>query len=204
MDYYHNLVTEKSWQELQNLRRRLDFGLIGGWAAYLYTKTLKSKDIDIIIDYDALPVVANLYDMRKNNRLKKYEATRGEVQIDIYLPHYSQIGIPVEELLKQTINMEGFRVVEINYLIALKIFTFSRRGNSTKGRKDFMDTVSLLSFPSVDHEQIQHIVRNYDLEDALGNFIRILGSTFEMQELRLNKHAFAKLKKNIVNGMIRV
>lgn len=204
MDYYHNLVTEKSWQELQNLRRRLDFGLIGGWATYLYTKTLKSKDIDIIIDYDALPVVANLYDMRKNNRLKKYEATRGEVQIDIYLPHYSQIGIPVEELLKQTINLEGFRVVEINYLTALKIFTFSRRGNSTKGRKDFIDAVALLSSPSVDYEQIKHIVRHYDLEEALGNFIRRLGSTFEMQELRLNKHAFAKLKKNIVNGMIRV
>lgn len=204
MDYYHNLVTEKSWQELQNLRRRLDFGLIGGWAAYLYTKTLKSKDIDIIIDYDALPVVANLYDMRKNNRLKKYEATKGEVQIDIYLPHYSQIGIPVEELLKQTISLEGFRVVEINYLIALKIFTFGRRGNSTKGRKDFIDTVSLLSLPPVNYEQIKHVVRNYDLGEALGNFIRILGSTFEMQELRLNKHAFAKLKKNIVNGMIRV
>lgn len=202
MDYYHNLVTEKSWKELQHLRRRLDFGLIGGWAAYLYTRTLKSKDIDIIIDYDALPVVANLYDMRKNDRLKKYEATKEEVQIDIYLPHYSQIGIPIEELLKQTINLEGFRVVEINYLIALKIFTFSRRGNSTKGRKDFIDTVALLSLPSVDYEQIKHIARNYDLEDVLGNFIRRLGSTFEMQELRLNKHAFAKLKKNIVNGMI--
>ena len=198
MDYYHNLVTEKSWKELQNLRRRVDVVLIGGWAAYLYTKTLKSKDIDVIIDYDTLPVLAKLYDVRKNNRLKKYEATKEEVQIDIYLPHYSQIGIPVEELLKHAITLEGFRVVEINYVIALKIFTFGRRGGSTKGRKDFIDIVSLLSRPSVDYGQIKHIARNYNLEDALGNFIRVLGSTFEMVELRLNKHAFSKLKKNIV------
>lgn len=198
MDYYHNLVTEKSWKELQNLRRRADVVLIGGWAAYLYTKTLKSKDIDIIIDYDALPVIAKLYDMRKNDRLKKYEATKEEVQIDIYLPHYSRIGIPVEELLKHTITLEGFRVVEMNYLIALKIFTFGRRGGSTKGRKDFIDIVSLLFLPSVDYGQIKHIARNYHLEDALGNFIRVLGNTFEMVELRLNKHAFAKLKKNVV------
>ena len=198
MDYYHNLVTEKSWKELQNLRRRVDFVLIGGWAAYLYTKTLKSKDIDVIIDYDTLPVLAKLYDVRKNNRLKKYEATKEEVQIDIYLPHYSQIGIPVEELLKHAITLEGFRVVEINYVIALKIFTFGRRGGSTKGRKDFIDIVSLLSRPSVDYGQIKHIARNYNLEDALGNFIRVLGSTFEMVELRLNKHAFARLKKHIV------
>lgn len=198
MDYYHNLVTEKSWKELQNLRRRVDFVLIGGWAAYLYTKTLKSKDIDVIVDYDALPVIAKLYDMRKNDRLKKYEATKEEVQIDIYLPHYSRIGIPVEELLKHTISLEGFRVVEINHLIALKLFTFGRRGSSTKGRKDFIDSVSLLSTPSADYRQIKHIARNYDLTDALGNFIRALENTFEMHELRLNKHAFAKLKKNLV------
>ncbi len=196
MDYYHNLVTEKSWKELQNMRRRLDFVLIGGWAVYLYTKALKSKDIDVIIDYDQLPVLAKLYDVRKNTRLKKYEATREEVQIDIYLPHYSHIGIPVEELLKHTINLEGFRVVETNYLIALKLFTFGKRGNSTKGRKDFIDSVSLLSHPSADYNRIRHIVESYDLADALEQSVRTLERTFEMAELRLNKHAFARLKKN--------
>ena len=48
MEYYHDLVTQKSWEELQQLRKIIDFVLIGGWATYLYTKTLKSKDIDII------------------------------------------------------------------------------------------------------------------------------------------------------------
>ena len=46
MAFYHNLVTERSWEELQTLRRKLDFILIGGWAVYLYTKTVKSKDFE--------------------------------------------------------------------------------------------------------------------------------------------------------------
>lgn len=57
MEYYHDLVTQKSWKELQNLNKLLDFVLIGDWAAYLYTKTLKSKDIDIIVDFDTLSLL---------------------------------------------------------------------------------------------------------------------------------------------------
>ena len=48
MPYYHDLITEKSWQILQELKRRHTFILIGGWAVYLYTKQLKSKDVDVI------------------------------------------------------------------------------------------------------------------------------------------------------------
>lgn len=46
MAYYNDLITEKSWQYLQTLRRETNFVLIGGWAVYLYTKSLKSKDFD--------------------------------------------------------------------------------------------------------------------------------------------------------------
>jgi hypothetical protein len=47
LGYYNDLITQKSWQTLQVLRGRLEFVLIGGWAVYLYTKALKSKDIDL-------------------------------------------------------------------------------------------------------------------------------------------------------------
>lgn len=52
MNYYHNQIVEKSWQQLIKLKKRLDFILIGDWAIYLYTKSLKSKDIDIIINFN--------------------------------------------------------------------------------------------------------------------------------------------------------
>jgi len=136
MAYYHELVTQKSWEELQKLKKLVDFVLIGGWATYLYTKGLKSKDIDILINYDQLPKLEKVYEFYKNGRLKKYEAIKGEVQIDIYLPHFSQIGIPIEVLVDKAKSVEGFAVLEINYLVALKIFALQQRGRSLKGRKD--------------------------------------------------------------------
>lgn len=54
MAYYHDIITEKSWVELKNLAKNIKFILIGGWAVYLFSKTLKSKDIDIIVDYPRL------------------------------------------------------------------------------------------------------------------------------------------------------
>ncbi|MEK7566016.1 MAG: hypothetical protein AAB506_03150, partial [Patescibacteria group bacterium] len=96
--FYNDLVTQKSWQTLQDLRGRLDFILIGGWAVYLYAKALKSKDIDLIINYDQLERFKPEFEVIKNDRLKKYEARREEVQIDIYLPHYSNIRIPLEDI----------------------------------------------------------------------------------------------------------
>lgn len=201
MDYYHNLITEKSWKELQQLRRSLDFVLIGDWAVYLYTNALKSKDIDIIIDYGQLPAVAKLYDLTKNDRLKKYEAVREDVQIDIYLPHYSVIGVPVEDLAQHTVGLAGFRVVDINYLAVLKLWTFARRGNSPKGRKDFIDIVSLLSAESCDYGQMKQVLQNYHLQESLTHFLQVLAETFELDELDLNKHIFAKRKKDIATNL---
>lgn len=54
MPYYHDLITDQSWHELTQLQTYIPFVLIGGWATYLYAKSLKSKDIDIVIDADML------------------------------------------------------------------------------------------------------------------------------------------------------
>jgi len=54
MPYYHDLIAQKSWQLLQSLGKKFDFVLIGGWAVFLYTGALKSKDIDLILDYPQL------------------------------------------------------------------------------------------------------------------------------------------------------
>ncbi len=46
MEYWHNLMTEKSWKILQGLKGKFSFVLIGGWATYLWTRSLKSKVIN--------------------------------------------------------------------------------------------------------------------------------------------------------------
>lgn len=44
-EFYHQLITEKSFQLLKQLKQKFNFILIGGWAIYLYSKSLKSKEV---------------------------------------------------------------------------------------------------------------------------------------------------------------
>lgn len=71
MNYYRDSVTQKSWRFLTELARKYRFVLIGGWAVWLYTKQLKSKDIDIVVDLNQLAKLKTRFDLVKNSRLKK-------------------------------------------------------------------------------------------------------------------------------------
>ncbi|EKD80266.1 MAG: hypothetical protein ACD_40C00157G0004 [uncultured bacterium] len=200
MAYYHDLITEKSWSELKNLHTICDFTLLGGWAVYLYTHRLKSKDIDILVDYGELPKLQKTFEFVKNDRLHKYEAIRGPVQIDIYTPHYSKLGIPVEILLANSQVVDGFRVVLPEYLILLKLFTLAARGRSPKGRKDFIDIVSLyLSFKDRPFILAAQLIHQYKLATSLIFFTQILAENTALPELSLNNHQFAPLKKSLLS-----
>lgn len=196
MNYYHNLITQKSWNELIKLGKSSSFVLIGGWAVYLYAKTLKSKDIDVLVEYGQLSRLRKIYEVSKNERLKKYEARRGEIQIDIYLPHYSSIGIPVEDLMEESISLEGFRVLNKEWLIALKLFTLKERGRTPKGQKDFLDLLSLMS-GGFDSDKISKILEKYKLNHVLLFFKILLDESVEIPELNLNRHLCKRLKDKI-------
>lgn len=202
MQYYHDLVTEMSFQELSNLRRLINFVLIGGWAVYYYTKQLKSKDIDIIVDFPALSILESKYDCNKNARLKKYEAVKKEVQIDIYVPYYSHIGIPVEDLISKTTKTGGFTLLNIDYLFALKLYTLSERGRKPKGRKDFLDLISLVLSNKINFDEVKKILKKYSLTSGMNTFKEFLRETKEVRELGLNSHALARLKKKIEERII--
>ena len=197
MAYYHDLVTRKSWEELQKLRHLLPFVLIGGWAAYLYTKALTSKDIDVLVDFDALTSLAEHYALVKNDRLKKYEAVREEVEIDIYLPHYSELGIPIEELREHTRSLEGFTVIAPEYLLALKFYTLTQRGRTPKGEKDFLDALALLQEGCAKMQAAREILVAHGHADAPRVFLALLSERTAVPELGLNAHAFAKLRRSI-------
>ena len=120
MEFWNSLLTEKSWNILQDLKNKFDFILIGGWANYLWTKTHKSKDIDIIIDLKTLYKIKNEYKLIKNDRLKKYEIKFDEIDIDIYVPYYSKLSLPIEDLGNYFTAVEGFKVVIPEVLLILK------------------------------------------------------------------------------------
>src|SRR3989338_4387350 len=148
--YYQDLVTDKSWKILQALEKNLNFILIGGWAVYLYSKNLKSKDIDIIIDYQELDKLKNDYQLIKNQRLKKYEIKKEGIDIDIYLPYFSDLGLPVEKLIKYTDRNQSFRVLKKEVLLFTKLKAYQEREMTIKGVKDKIDIISLVLLPDFD------------------------------------------------------
>lgn len=199
MDYYHSLITEKSWKKLQELKRRHRFILIGGWAVYLYAKMQKSKDIDFICDYEELSKLRAEYDLIKNDRLKKYEIHVGEFDIDIYTPFFSELGIPPEEIEKMTTIVEGFRIPEIEALLILKQKAYQNRAGSSKGEKDRIDIISLLGF--VDFNKYVKLLKKFGEERFSQDLREILQSTRGVSELKMSEHTFAAFRKKILGQL---
>jgi len=201
-EFYHDLITEKSFKILQDLKGKFDFILIGDWAIFLYTKALKSKDIDIIIiDYDELEKFKKEFDIVKNERLKKYEAKIEEIDIDIYLPYYSNIGLPVEEVKKYTQSIEGFEVPMPEILLILKTYTFFQRRNTTKGRKDLIDIFSLLLKEIINWQQYKELIKKNNLEQINKKLKELISSTKNLPELNLLNHKLSRLKRKILENL---
>ena len=69
MEFWSELITKKSWEILLEFKKEpIQFIVIGGWAAYLWTKLHKSKDIDVaIIDLKELDYLKGKYELKKND-----------------------------------------------------------------------------------------------------------------------------------------
>lgn len=195
MPYYRDTVTHKSWQMLVELARKFKFVLIGGWAVWLYTKLLKSKDIDIVVDLNQLAKLKDRFDLVKNSRLKKYEFRADEIQIDVYTPYYSiPGGIPAETILKHSAKLEGFTVPKPEVLLITKTVTWAKRRGSAKGKKDFLDILGLLSLPDTNLKQVEAHIDSAEIKNSVLLLINQLKKTYSAPEINLNRHQFAKLK----------
>jgi len=199
--FYHDLITEKSFKILQDLRREFNFILIGGWAVYLYTKALKSKDIDIILDYEELDKIRQRISISKNERLKKYEAKIDEVDIDIYLPYFSNIGMPVEEIKNYHQSLEGFLVPIPEILLILKVYTHKEREGTTKGKKDLIDIFSLLKEEKINWKTYRELIKKYKFRKLDQDLKEIISSQSAIPELNLLNHKIAKLKRKVLSEL---
>ena len=110
MEFWNSQLTEKSWKILQELRRKYNFILIGGWATYLWTRQKKSKDIDIVVEINELQKLKKEF-LSKNNHLKKYEIKIDEIDVDIYVPYFSKFAIAPENFKRYVKKINGFNVV---------------------------------------------------------------------------------------------
>lgn len=196
--FYHGLITDKSWKILRQLRAKYEFILIGGWAVFLYTHAMKSKDIDLVLEHAELVKLRERFEVSKNARLKKYEARYSEVEIDVYVPYYSNPGLPAEDLRNFSVSIEGFKTVEKEILAILKQRALMDRIHSIKGRKDLIDLISLISSEDFDWDRYRKTLKGYGLQEYLRFAKEEIAKVSEINEIGLNVHKMARLKKKIL------
>jgi hypothetical protein len=203
VEFWNEIIIDKSFKVLQELRKKIDFVLIGGWAVYFLTKTIKSKDIDIIVDFENLSKIKSEIDLKKTEFLKKYEGEVEGVSIDIYVPYYSEFAIPVEEILKNTIRVETFKIPRPEILLILKQQAELERRNSVKGQKDRVDIICLAKSGKLDWEYYKKLVKKFGLkeyEDALKKIVRSAKTEFEYMGIT-NLREIKKIKEKILKEL---
>lgn len=202
MNFYRDSVVQKSWELLTDLKREYKFVLIGGWAVWLYTRQLKSKDIDIVVDLPELEKLKNSYDIFKNGRLKKYEFRQGEVEIDVYTPYFSNPGIPAEDIAADARIVEGFRLPSRELLLGLKIAAWASRRASPKGKKDLIDIIGLLNNSLINADRISKWLKHKEIKPKISLLAETIRSTTSVPELKLNLHQIARAKKRWLKYLV--
>ncbi|MEM3030064.1 MAG: hypothetical protein QXW09_08040, partial [Thermoproteota archaeon] len=176
MEFWNDIAIDRSFKILQELRREFDFVLIGGWAVYFLTKAIKSKDIDIIVDFKDLTRLKIKMNIQKNDFLKKYEGEVEGVSIDIYVPYYSEFAVPPEEILKNTVRVESFRIPKPAILLILKQQAELQRKNSVKGQKDRVDIICLAKSGKVNWKHYKQLVKKFRVEEYEKRLLEIVRS----------------------------
>ena len=200
MEFWNSLLTEKSWQILQEIRKKYNFILIGGWATYLWAGQQKSKDIDIVVDMKELQKLKS-ENLGKNDNLKKYEIKKQDIDIDIYVEHYSKLTIPVEDLKNYKSAVEGFNVIIPEILLILKQGAFIDRENSIKGEKDKIDIMSIILFANVDYKKYLSILKRYKLENYIDKLISLIKGFKDYAKFDLSPREFKIKKERILKEL---
>jgi hypothetical protein len=198
-------VVERSWRVLGELKGFADFVLIGGWGVYLWTRKLKSRDVDVYIDQENFyrlqsELTQKGYALKRNVRLMKFEALISDVEVDIYTPFVSRLVIPCLDVFDRKLYsvIEGFKVAIPEVLLLLKAQAARDRWHAEKGLKDRVDIISLLKFADVKRDVLEQILKDYDtkhtLRDAINRAVsesrieyRFLGLTYEKDGVQLKK-----------------
>lgn len=204
MEFWNDIATEKSWQVLRSMAKKFSFILIGGWACYLLTKTMKSKDIDIIADFETLDRIRQKFPVKKTGFLRKYEARIGDTSVDIYVSHYSRFMLPAKDIERSALDVEGFRIPSPEVMVLLKQHAETERKYSAKGQKDRVDIMNLLVNSGFNAKEYLRLTGAYGLGGCRERLLEIvrearkefvyLGITDPGRAKRIRKSLEAKLK----------
>jgi hypothetical protein len=166
---------------------------------YLWTRSHKSKDVDIIVDFRTLGKLKKMYDLRKNDILRKYEIKINDIDIDIYVKHYSQIAMPLESA--ETAKTEGFVVAKPEFLLLLKQTAEMERKESEKGEKDRIDIIDLLLKCDIDFKKYRLLLRKNKKEHLMARLASIIRTFGEPDYFGMNPRQFKLAKKEILEKL---
>ena len=174
VELWRDEAVERSWRVLQRLHGFADFVTIGGWGVYLWARKLKSRDIDIYVDQDNFyrlqaEALKEGFTVKRNPRLKKFEALIEGVEVDIYTPFMCNLAVPCLDVFREGMvsNIGGFKVAAPEVLLLLKAQAAGERWNSEKGMKDRADIISLLAFADVKPGLLKKLLKKYDPRKSL-------------------------------------
>lgn len=203
MDFWNSDITNESWKELLTLSKKYKFILIGGWAIFMYTKLQKSRDIDMVVDYDQFNLLSNDFDIRKNHSLRKYEIKFQKFDIDVYTPFYSRLAVPPEDLINNHTVIENINVPMVEELLILKLGAFDERMNSIKGQKDRLDIAGLVFYSTIDYTRFRKILKSYGKTAYIELLVKALSDIERrlLPYLGLNESTYAKIKKKTLEAM---
>ncbi|MBI2522881.1 hypothetical protein HYW19_00665 [Candidatus Woesearchaeota archaeon] len=203
MEFWSSLLTEKSWNLLKELSKKdFNFIVIGGWATYLWIKLHKSKDIDIIIpNFEELEYLKKNYDLRKDENLKKYEIKFEEIDVDIYVPYYSKLALPIEEIKSHITKIENMQVVRPEVLLILKQGAELDRKDSVKGSKDRIDIMALLIFSEIDFKGYRLLLKMHNISHYANRLLSIVTDFKDIKYLDLNPREFKLKKRELLKKM---
>lgn len=141
--------------------------------------------------------------MNKNPVLKKYEIKLQKFDISIYLPFFSKLTLPPEDLLERATIIENIKVPRVEELLILKIGAFLDRSKSIKGNKDLLDIAGLVFYYSIDFKRFKEVLEEY----ALTKYLEILvNSAFNLDKrllpyLNFNESTYSKAKKELLENI---
>jgi len=200
-EFWHESLTEESWKKLQELSREMELIVIGDWGVWLWAKQHKSKDIDIIVDFRELAKLREKYPMQKNDRLKKYEIKMQGFDIDIYVPFYSRLALPIEDLLGEKTKIEGITTISPEALLILKQGAEIDRRSTVKGRKDVIDIITILLYLPINFTKYMGLLKKHRKEEfakELITEIRQFDAADSEKYLGMKYAQFSKRKKELL------
>ena len=200
-EFWHESLTGESWKKLRELSKETELTVIGGWSVWLWTKQHKSRDIDIIVDFPELARLKEKYSLEKNDRLKKYEIKMPGFDIDVYVPFYSRLALPIECLLKEKVKIEGINTIPSESLLILKQGAEIDRRGTIKGQKDIIDLLTLLIYAPIDFEKYSGLLKKHKKEEfaiELAGGITRFNPAGSEKYLGINFRDFSKKKKELL------